>query len=885
MIQFCNEKKGAIAVFLTLILIPVFLLGGLTTDAARIYMSKVVISDAGEMAMNAGLAQYEEKLHDEYGLLVMSKSPQSMSSELATYFNKSLNGTGIAGTEDYGKILDLVAENFEAYNIEGSQIYKTEVEKQQILEYMKYRAPVCLTELLLEKLKELKDTKAMAEAALAQMDFSEAMEECQDTMEIALQKLKDLDADNQAFPSNQTIQGELDSSQIDFQSTISKYIIMKVAIDKFEQAASGDVEGMAQSFIGAAEGVDVDDYPENYFNGYLSALYYQKGVEEAGGIDTLRDQIGSEPDAEADPDGHAAWAARKSEIESLIDNYNSEKNRISEYPGKIESIAEGLIESHFTELNDCYEKAGKGKEDAERAYKALEDVQQALADAKEKWQTWSDKTDAVSNPGEMKGSVDRYAAFFGSTGQQDGNDLEALMEKVNKDKEYYSQIYELLPGEQFYLQVIAMTESSGQYQYYYNEALSSQLSGTTITLDFNPLDYSSNFAQPYKHVTIPANCVLTQITNDPFYNRLQEYCKNAGNGDEGEKSTANEKLSENKDAGENVKKIDGYPNFRWSDKATEHKQELVSNKQKQENESQSNSPKEEMTDIGGSLDDKSARKGCLSKFRKSLEASTNFLDGLDRIVENNLENLYISEYTMQLFSYYTVDKNKDGTERQKDEIIGLSGYNLCKHPGYQAETEYILWGNDDAATNVRNTVLTIFGIRLLLNSFFAFTDPTIVETATASATAIAGLAPYLIPVFQVLIELSYAGVETADDIAKIKQGYGVTIIKSASTWATAPYSGADGGNTTGVTLDYSEYLRIFLNLNMLSEAKEEKILGRIADCIQLNTEFDLLDGYTMLSIDSDIKVRTTFMRKISELGGGRTMDDTYTIKYQSVLGY
>ena len=58
---------------MTIILLPVLLLGGLTTDAARIYGAKVVISDAGEMAMNAGLAQYENRLHDEYGLLVMAK--------------------------------------------------------------------------------------------------------------------------------------------------------------------------------------------------------------------------------------------------------------------------------------------------------------------------------------------------------------------------------------------------------------------------------------------------------------------------------------------------------------------------------------------------------------------------------------------------------------------------------------------------------------------------------------------------------------------------------------------------------------------------------------------------------------------------------------------
>ena len=43
------KNRGTISVFLTIILVPVLLLGGMTTDAARIGMSKVVISDAGEM--------------------------------------------------------------------------------------------------------------------------------------------------------------------------------------------------------------------------------------------------------------------------------------------------------------------------------------------------------------------------------------------------------------------------------------------------------------------------------------------------------------------------------------------------------------------------------------------------------------------------------------------------------------------------------------------------------------------------------------------------------------------------------------------------------------------------------------------------------------------
>ena len=130
------KTKGTISVFLCLILLPTILVGAMTVDASRIYMSKVVISDAGEMAMNAGLAQYNEILHDKYGLLVMDQTPEAMSSELEGYFNESLNGMGISGAEDYDKILDLLTKNFQAVSVAGSEICRTEVEKQQIIEYM-----------------------------------------------------------------------------------------------------------------------------------------------------------------------------------------------------------------------------------------------------------------------------------------------------------------------------------------------------------------------------------------------------------------------------------------------------------------------------------------------------------------------------------------------------------------------------------------------------------------------------------------------------------------------------------------------------------------------------------------------------------------------------
>lgn len=60
----------------------------LATDAARIYCAKSVIADAGEMAMNAALAQYNAKLKDEYGLIAMDKEPSSMQGIWKIFYGK-----------------------------------------------------------------------------------------------------------------------------------------------------------------------------------------------------------------------------------------------------------------------------------------------------------------------------------------------------------------------------------------------------------------------------------------------------------------------------------------------------------------------------------------------------------------------------------------------------------------------------------------------------------------------------------------------------------------------------------------------------------------------------------------------------------------------------
>lgn len=873
------KNKGTISVFLTIILVPVLLLGGMTTDAARICMSKVVISDAGEMAMNAGLAQYNEELHDEYGLLVMDQSPEAMESELEEYFNGSLNGTGLSGAEDYDKILDLLTKKFDAINVLGSEIYQTEVEKQQILEYMKYRAPVCLTELVIEKLKEMKNSKKMAEAMKKQMEFSEAMEDCQNEFKKAKEALDTLNGVINRLDS-QAVGQELSQTKEEYENIVSTALLMWAVADgyegKLEKHEWGEMEDTVDQFLITTKNIDWSTpFADATFNGYVSGKYYMNTIDAMGGIGKL-----TENDDQEQSSDH---------LEKLKNEYEKRAEKHEEYPELFLKYARMCIDKHSGKLHEYLESAGTAEDAAKTTCDRLQAVKKELKKAKDAFDGWEKANNELKDAGNDTGSMDTdvklYRDFFYSSngnGKADFEELDSLISDTKQNQEYFHKLKSVLEGEKFWDQSIAIEPAFNQYEKYKREA-DSCISGKKVEFvnDINRIREREYIPNHYEHKDISEAGASKSISGHPFYKRIQEYCKESNKEDsQKEQDEANGRLEESKNAGEEAKKVDDYPTFKWSS---------IENLPSSKVGKDASKAGDQLTDLNasGDVNNSSARKETTKKFQESMDAAVSFLDKVEEIVSKGLENLYISEYAMQMFSYYTVNK-KDGQNRPEGEIIGISGYKLSQHAAYQAECEYILWGKEESQTNVQNTVMMIFGIRLLFNSFFAFTDNEIDGAALAMATTIAGgWAPYLIPIIKVVIKLGFAGVETANDITKIKQGYGVVIVKKTDTWATVPYMG-DNTKKKYMTLDYSEYLRVFLNISYLAK-KEAGILGRIADCIQANQpDMNLLEGYTMLSVQAEVSSRTTFMRKISDWSGSGAWgfpDDTYTISYQSILGY
>lgn len=896
MLNIFYRNNGAISVFLTLILLPVLIMGGMTVDASRIYMSKVLISDAGEMAMNAGLAQYDEKLHDEYGLLVMDQSPESMAEELEMYFKSSLNEIELPGEDDYKKILDLMTKSFQAINIQGSEIYRTEVEKQQILEYMKYRAPIYLAELLKEKLEQLRDTKKITKAMDAQMDFSQAMEECQDEFEKAKETLDTLDHAVSAFSDTADIKNELSDTEKDYKEIVSKCLLMREAIQNYDNRSSykgKDLKEMAEKFIESAEKVSFsapDIYQEKSFDSYMDCLDYKKAVDDLGGVSKLLSQDKEAEEGEDSEEDSGSSAGEQEELEEIVRKYEAENTRIFKdfsYPNVLNQTAKQYVDSHSDTLHSYYSTAETAELSAKEARRQLKEVKKKLEKAADQFSKWDHATSelaSVNKAGEMENNVNDYREFFSDGGEGGSNlqKLETLMSKVQDDEKYFSEWKRVLEKEKFFGQSIAEVSSSAQMSTYMREAKSA-VAGAEARYD-SVESVRNRYITNYEHTEASNSYGLREIKSDEFYRKLKEYCEKKEDEDSSEQQRqANQNLEQGKEAAEEAKVEDETVRYNWSEAGVTLPSTVAAAGGTEADGALAD------LDAESNVNNSQARKNTISKFKDSIQAANSFLEAADQILSKTIENLYIAEYAVQMFSYYTVDK-ENGNTRPDADIISISGYSLKEHAAYRAECEYILWGNPESQKNIRNTVMMIFGIRLLFNSFFAFTDNKINMDSKAAATAITGAAPYLEPVVEVVIKLGYAGIETANDITKIKQGYGVAIIKDTNTWASIPHHTGGDENTKGsLTLNYPEYLRIFLYISLLKDENKAGVLGRIADCIQVNSpDTDLLTSYTMLSVQAEVSSRTTFMRKISDLGEGGTWgfpDDTYTISYQSILGY
>ena len=203
-----KKVRGSISVLMVIILLPMLTFSAVIVDLSRINMAKQMMSSAGDLTMNSALANYDTILKDVYGLFAMSQlqvddkgnlDTESLGTELNNYFAKTLSAYGVVDEEDaddyvnaiIGDFREILAngtgqfDNFlelqnikitDAQGVPNSSLANANVMRKQIVEYMKYRAPLGVGLSFLESITafdKIDDQSKVVEAQVAAQESTQ----------------------------------------------------------------------------------------------------------------------------------------------------------------------------------------------------------------------------------------------------------------------------------------------------------------------------------------------------------------------------------------------------------------------------------------------------------------------------------------------------------------------------------------------------------------------------------------------------------------------------------------------------------------------------------------------------------------------------------------
>lgn len=246
--------QGSISVLLVIILLPMMTFSALIVDMSRVNMAKQMMSSAGDLTMNTALANYDTILKDVYGLFAMSQAEgmdnEQLGIELNKYFAKTLSSYGVVSedeADDYvaaligdfrdilnngsvntNNFLELNNINLTATKVEGSSLANASILRKQIVEYMKYRAPLGLGLSFLDSLTAFEKMDAQNKVVEAQVKAQESTQDVTKACQTLIKMIRDYD--KRVAEINGALSGVSNSGDTaiipleDYDSHVSKYL-------------------------------------------------------------------------------------------------------------------------------------------------------------------------------------------------------------------------------------------------------------------------------------------------------------------------------------------------------------------------------------------------------------------------------------------------------------------------------------------------------------------------------------------------------------------------------------------------------------------------------------------------------------------------------------
>lgn len=177
------KNNGAVTIFLILILVPVLALSGIFVEISRVELAKPLLTSSADLALNTALTNYDSKLKDYYGLMGSAQKTSDTLDVAQEYFKNCINsqivdedyldncwkkvssvvnnGAELIGrdsiitteAETISNLLLLEIPELTVKGVDNANLSNPVFLKSQIVEFMKYRAPIEIVTGLFEELK------------------------------------------------------------------------------------------------------------------------------------------------------------------------------------------------------------------------------------------------------------------------------------------------------------------------------------------------------------------------------------------------------------------------------------------------------------------------------------------------------------------------------------------------------------------------------------------------------------------------------------------------------------------------------------------------------------------------------------------------------------
>ncbi|MDT8718572.1 hypothetical protein IAI10_18055 [Clostridium sp. 19966] len=172
-----RREQGVITVFLSLILLILICFVGALVDGTRMVTAHSQVSRAIDNAVRAELADYDTKLKDAYGFMAMNTENADLNSTAQTFLQKNL----LVDKSDGKQFTDLYHYDIESVKASGlNPLSDDNVFKEQLLEYMKYRAPLNLVDGIIDRFQKFKSLTKITDATNKKKALDDEIEKVKD---------------------------------------------------------------------------------------------------------------------------------------------------------------------------------------------------------------------------------------------------------------------------------------------------------------------------------------------------------------------------------------------------------------------------------------------------------------------------------------------------------------------------------------------------------------------------------------------------------------------------------------------------------------------------------------------------------------------------------